>query len=65
MGCDRSVTMTSRKNEKHKMKLIDVLREECIVVGAVFHDEAEVLRQVMQVATMPTVRRLSSRWEFG
>jgi len=57
--------MTSRKNEKHKMKLIDVLREECIVVGAVFHDEAEVLRQVMQVATMPTVRNLSSRWEFG
>ena len=57
--------MTSRKNEEHKMKLVDVLREECIAVGAVFHDEAAVPRQVTQVATMPTVRNLRSRWELG
>jgi len=32
------------------MKLIDVLREECIVTGAQFHDKAEALRQIVQVA---------------
>ena len=32
------------------MKLIDVLRKECIVAGARFSDKAEVLREVVQAA---------------
>jgi len=32
------------------MKLIDVLREECVIAGAKFSDKAESLREIVQVA---------------
>jgi fructose-specific phosphotransferase system IIA component len=37
------------------MKLIDVLREECVVAGAQFQDKAEVLRYVAQLAKKSSV----------
>ena len=32
------------------MKLIDVLRKECVVAGAQLSDKADVLRQIVQTA---------------
>lgn len=39
------------------MKLINVLQEECVVAGVAFHDKAEVLNQIAQVAKRsPTLK---------
>ena len=37
------------------MKLIDVLRKECIVANATVNDKADALRQVVQVAKQSPV----------
>jgi len=37
------------------MKLIDVLRKECVVAGAQFSDKAEALRQIVQTAKKSSI----------
>jgi len=46
------------------MKLIDVLREECIVAGASFSDKADALREIVQVAKRSPILKDASEDEM-
>ena len=42
------------------MKLIDVLRKECVFAGARLSDKAAVLRQIVQTAKKSSILKLTN-----